>query len=105
MKRLQNGFTLLELFITMTIVTIMISVTLSSLSSARRRSEVRSEADKVLAALREVQNYSLTGKGINGAKACDRFSVRLLGNDLAVYYYDSDYRHRYKQFKKRESVL
>ncbi len=51
--------------VVMAMTAIMIGVTLTSLSGARERKAVETEARKMAATIREVQNYALTGKAIN----------------------------------------
>jgi prepilin-type N-terminal cleavage/methylation domain-containing protein len=89
-KTTRSGFTLIELMMTMAMTAIMIAVLLASLSGTKRSREVEGEANKVLAALREVQNYSLTGRGINGTNACRKFGIDVpeSSNTLSITYYD-----------------
>ena len=84
----QKGFTLVELLMAMAMTAIMISVVMVSLSGSKTNRDVDGEAAKILAALREVQNYSLTGKGIGGTRACGSFSVKVLDGNIVVYYSD-----------------
>lgn len=62
-----SGFTLIELMIVVAIVGIMTVVTMVSLSGGREAKEVEGEARKFAATVRELQNYSLTGRKINAS--------------------------------------
>ena len=70
----KNGFTLIEIMVAMAIVGIMSAMVLTSLSSGKERKVVEGEARRVAAAIREIQNYALTGKQISGQVPC-RFGV------------------------------
>jgi prepilin-type N-terminal cleavage/methylation domain-containing protein len=71
-RRSLQGFTLVELMVVMAMTAIMIGVTLTSLSGAKDRKAVETEARKFAATVREMQNYALTGKAIdsNGNPTC-----------------------------------
>ncbi len=85
-KKRVKGFTLIELLMAMAMTAIMIGVVLVSLSGAKTNRDVDGEAAKILSALREVQNYSLTGRGLGGVRACGQFRVSLSGTTFSTYY-------------------
>jgi prepilin-type N-terminal cleavage/methylation domain-containing protein len=67
MKRKLQGFTLVELIVAMGVLSIMASVTIVSMGGAKTKQEVEGAARQVAAAIREAQNYALTGKNIGAA--------------------------------------
>ncbi len=72
-----RGFTLIEVMAVMAIVGVMSAMVFTSLRSGKEQKSVEGEARKVAAAIREVQNYALTGKQIGGSVPC-RFGVEAL---------------------------
>jgi prepilin-type N-terminal cleavage/methylation domain-containing protein len=66
-KKQLSGFTLIELMISMAILSIMTTVTIVSMGGAKTKQEVEGAARQVAAALREAQNYALTGKNIGAS--------------------------------------
>lgn len=70
----KNGFTLIEVLVVMAIIGIMSAVVFASLSAGKEKKIVEGEARKVASAIREVQNYALTGKQIIGQVPC-KFGV------------------------------
>ena len=67
----QKGFSLLELIIVIAIVGIMTAITLVSMNTLREKKAVEEAAREVAAAIRETQNYALTGKDITAdSSAC-----------------------------------
>lgn len=64
----------MEIMLVMAIIGTMSAMVFTSLQSGKERKAVEGEARKVAAAIREVQNYALTGKQINGQVPC-RFVV------------------------------
>lgn len=70
----KNGFTLVEIMLVMAIIGVMSAMVFSSLRSGKEQKAVEGEARRVASAIREVQNYALTGKQISGQIPC-RFGV------------------------------
>lgn len=62
LSAVRQGVTLTELVVVIAIIGIMSAVSIVSLTTARRNSELESAAEDVVAILREAQNYSLSGK-------------------------------------------
>lgn len=60
----MGGFTLMELLISMTILSIMSVLTIVSFSGAKAGREVNGAARELAATIREAQNYAVTGKNI-----------------------------------------
>lgn len=66
----QKGFSLVELMIVIAIAGIMTAVTLVSMNATREKKTVESAAREVAAAVREAQNYALTGKDLKDKPTC-----------------------------------
>jgi len=64
---------LIELVVLIAIIGIMSAVSIASLVTAKRNSELDTAAEEVMAVLREAQNYSLTGKNISST--CSSYTV------------------------------
>ena len=62
-----SGFTLIELMVSMAILSIMVTATIISMGGAKTKQEVEGAARQVAAAIREAQNYALTGKNIGSS--------------------------------------
>ena len=64
MFKLKNkkGVSLIELIVVIGIIGIMAAASIVSLAKARNETAVEGEADKLVAVIREAQNYALTGK-------------------------------------------
>jgi len=62
--RIENrrGFSFMEVMMVVAIIGILSSVSLVSLSNSREKKDVETAAREVVAAIRETQNYALTGK-------------------------------------------
>lgn len=59
----KKGFSLVELLTIVAIISIMTTISLVSLMENKKKREVEVEARSVAAAIRQAQNYALTGKG------------------------------------------
>ena len=70
----RRGFTLIEIMVVMAIIGIVTAVTIVSFGSGKERKAVEGQARKVAAAIREMQNYALTGKQIGTNVPC-KFGV------------------------------
>jgi prepilin-type N-terminal cleavage/methylation domain-containing protein len=75
MFKLKNkkGVSLIELIVVIGIIGIMAAVSIVSLTKARNETAVEGEADKLVAVIREAQNYALTGKSADSE--CYRYRV------------------------------
>lgn len=70
-----RAFTLIEMLVVMAIVGIMTAVVVVSFGSGRTEKELETNAREFASAVREAQNYALTGKqAVEGGSAC-AFSV------------------------------
>jgi prepilin-type N-terminal cleavage/methylation domain-containing protein len=80
-----SGFTLVELMISMAILSIMAALTIVSMTGAKTKQEVEGAARQVAAAVREAQNYALTGKniGASGDVPC-QFRLDTTGSAISI---------------------
>lgn len=74
----KKGFSLLELLTVMAMISIMIFTVLYFIGESRDSTELEAAADETVAALRETQNYSLTGKVAIGEE-CTSYTFSALG--------------------------
>lgn len=74
----KKGFTLIELMIVVAIVGIMTAATMVSLSSGREAKQVEGEARKFASAIRELQNYALTGKKFHATEPTCQAGLRVI---------------------------
>lgn len=84
--KIFSGFTLVELVVSMAILSIMAAITIVSLSGTKTKQEVEGAARQVASAIREAQNYALTGKNITSTstnRAC-QFSVASTVNTASL---------------------
>jgi len=65
-KKKYAGFTLIELMVVIAIIGIMTVISVASLVKGRDQKMTEAEGRKVAAAVREMQNDALTGKGAGG---------------------------------------
>lgn len=77
----RKGVTLIELVVLIGIIGIMSAISIASLTDAKRNSELESSAEELVAVIREVQNYSLSGKlndtaGVN----CGRYHFQTIAD-------------------------
>ncbi|MDX9855383.1 MAG: type II secretion system protein [Parcubacteria group bacterium] len=70
----KKGFTLLEVMAVMGIVAVMTAVALSAIVNSRNQTELESAANEVMAAIRETQNYALTGKKDESDNVCTQYT-------------------------------
>lgn len=93
-KNFKKGFTLIELLIVIAIIGIMTAALLVSMSSGGVNNTLKVAGRQLSAALREAQNYALTGKQKeDGSYPCAfKFSTNLL--DDGFYYYEIEYASR-----------
>jgi prepilin-type N-terminal cleavage/methylation domain-containing protein len=75
MLKLKNkkGMSLIELIVVIGIIGIMATVSIVSLTKARNETAVEGELDKLVAVIREAQNYALTGK--QASSECYKYQV------------------------------
>lgn len=86
----KNGFSFLEMIVTIAIISIMTAVFFSSLSGNKELKAVEGEARKVAAAIREAQNYALTGKKITGIAVCGWGMHYVAATKIYAVYYNFD---------------
>lgn len=84
-NKVNLGFSLVELIIIIAIIGIMSVVGLVSLSKNRNQKQVETEAQKVIATVREAQNNALTGRAIGSGYPCAFEMLFAPGGDLAKY--------------------
>lgn len=82
-----RGFTLVELVVAMALISIMATATVVSMSGGKTRHEVQSATHLVASALREAQNYALTGKNMtsNPANRPCKFRTRSVASGSAIF--------------------
>lgn len=87
MKKTRSGFTFVELVVTMAILSGMAAVTIVSMNGGKTRHEVQSATHLVASALREAQNYALTGKNMtsNPANRPCKFRTRSVMGGSAIF--------------------
>lgn len=78
-----RGFTLIEMMIVIAIIGLVSAISISSMSGTKAKSEVAGNARALAAAIREAQNYALTGKSIDGNTPC-RFQVSISSGSYSV---------------------
>lgn len=78
----RRGFTLIEIMVVMAIIGIVTAVTIVSFGSGKERKAVEGQARKVAAAIREMQNYALTGKQIGTNVPCKFGPGSILTSDV-----------------------
>ncbi len=84
-----RGFTLIEMVIVIAIIGLTSSIVITSLSSNRSARETDRAIHVLAGALREAQNYALTGKSVNAAQENCYFAIRFTSATqytLANYY-------------------
>lgn len=63
----RNGFTLIEVIITTAIISIITVISIVSMAGLKVKREVEGSSRIVAAAIREAQNYAVTGKNVVGS--------------------------------------
>jgi prepilin-type N-terminal cleavage/methylation domain-containing protein len=85
-----KGFTLIEVMVVLTIITIVSTVFLVDWTSGRVNRQVGNEAREVETLIREAQNYALTGsQAVAGTEPC-RFQVTWGGANYGLTYWYKD---------------
>lgn len=69
----KKGFTLIELMVVVAIFAIMAGVAFSHIASTRGNVELETAANELVAAIRETQNYALTGKLGDESDVCSGY--------------------------------
>ena len=82
-----RGFTLVELVVAMALISIMATATVVSMSGSKTKQEVQAASHLVASALREAQNYALTGKNMtsNPANRPCKFRARSVTGGSAIF--------------------
>lgn len=62
----MRGFSLLEIMVTVAIISVMTAVSLISLSNLKQKQQVAGDARNLASAIRSAQNFALTGRNILG---------------------------------------
>lgn len=91
--KVKNGFTLIEMVAVFAIITIMTAVTLIGFSASKVSKEVDGQVRVFASAIREAQNYSLTGKSITataGVKPCEYRIASTVGGSFSIQQYRTD---------------
>ncbi|HPC37561.1 MAG TPA: prepilin-type N-terminal cleavage/methylation domain-containing protein, partial [Candidatus Paceibacterota bacterium] len=61
-NKLQKGFTLVELIISIALIAIIVGISFSNLGGHQKKLEVDLEAEKIVAYLRETRNRAIAGQ-------------------------------------------
>jgi prepilin-type N-terminal cleavage/methylation domain-containing protein len=80
----RRGFTLIEIMVVMAIIGVITAVTIVSFGSGKERKAVEGQARKVAAAIREMQNYALTGKQVGSNVPCKFGPGSAMSGDIIV---------------------
>jgi len=85
----KKGVTLIELVVIIAIIGIMSAISIVSLTTAKRNSELESSAEELVAVIRELQNYSLSGK-LNDADSpnCKNYRFSSVSSTGNYYIYN-----------------
>ncbi|MFC1623254.1 Tfp pilus assembly protein FimT/FimU [Patescibacteria group bacterium] len=81
-KNNKKGFTLLETLVVIAMVAIMTIAVLTTLNTNKLERELETAGDQVYSAIRETQNYALTGK--EAEQGCDAYSFSFSGREYAI---------------------
>lgn len=82
----KKGFTLLEVLVTVSIISVITAASIVSLGNLKQKKEVEGDARRLAASIREAQNYALTGRNIfrgTDDVPC-MFQVRALGTSYTL---------------------
>jgi type II secretion system protein H len=82
-NKTKKGFTLLEIMVVVSIIAIMTGIMIISLNQSKNRQALKTSAGEVVAAIRETQNYALTGKSAGGS--CNNYYFQFSGQNYTVY--------------------
>lgn len=74
--RSKRGFSLIELTVVVGISAILATIILVNFQSLRTQQEVTAAGNDLTSKIREVQNFVLSGKIINGTDAADAYEIR-----------------------------
>ncbi|MFC1645011.1 Tfp pilus assembly protein FimT/FimU [Patescibacteria group bacterium] len=88
MYQTKRGFTLLEVLVVTAIILIMTVSILATLNSNKLDRELESAGDQTYSAIREAQNYALTGK--ETAPGCDVYSFSFSDDRYIISNKESD---------------
>lgn len=81
-RKIEQGFTLIEIVIVIAIIGIMTALVFAISGPSRKSSELESSAVEVITALREAQNYALTGRQISAD--CTIYNMSLSGSEYVL---------------------
>lgn len=84
MKKRGSGFTLIEVMIVVAIIGILSALTLGSLAAGRTARDLSRSSREVAAALREAQNYALSGRTANIGENNCAYSVQGSGSTFTL---------------------
>ena len=78
------AFSFIEVILVVAIIGIMTSIVFTSINQSKHRTELETAANEVVASIRKIQNYSLSGKDISSTCSEYRFIATINSNTFTI---------------------